>query len=100
MTDGDDLAFRARVWGGERGKPPFVDMIGHLIFDPDREKLCFYYGFYDVNAMNEMLGSVGPRALERAAEGARAVPAATRRIESAPGFDPALTERLQVSRLR
>jgi len=97
MIDGDKLAFRARVWGGTRNRPPFVDAIGHLIFDPDRGRFSFYYGFYDAKAMEAMFASISPSAVEAAAEGFRAVQEATQRFESNPGFTPELPDLLMVS---
>ena len=97
MIDGNNLAFRARVWGKARNQAPFVDAIGHLIFDPGRAKFCFYYGFYDSQAMATMLSSVSTGAVDAATEGFRAVQVATKGFESRPGFDPELQDLMRVS---
>ena len=96
MIDGDDLAFRARNWAGRKHDSPFFDMIGHLIFDRARGKFCFYYGFMDPNTAMKVMGS---SSVAIAAPRIQAMHEATRRFESRPGFDAALSDRMLVSSL-
>ena len=82
MIDGDNLAFRARNWEGEKGDSDFFDLIGHLIFDPRIAKFRFYYGFYDPMIPAKMLLTNRPGSLWTGLEQLGAIRDATEQFES------------------
>ena len=99
MTKGDDLAFRARNWAGAKSTSAWFDVIGHLTFDPTREKFCFYYGFFDPRTVADVLNSSATCKLEASAEGFQRAREATTRFESRCGVDADLPDRMRVSSL-
>ena len=97
LVDGTNLTFRFRQWAGVKYESPFFDGIGHLAFDDERRKFCYYHGFFDARTAIEVLSASATCSMSVAAKGMQDAQRATADFLALSGSASKLPDEFRVS---